>query len=66
MEIVSLFNKGLTELEQNLTLEKRGNAEVNVVLRSDEAAAYGTIVRVMDAVKKAGIMKVSIAADSNR
>lgn len=65
MEIVSLFNKGLTELEQNLTLEKRGNAEVNVVLRSDEAAAYGTIVRVMD-VKKAGIMKVSIAADSNR
>lgn len=56
----------LNELEQNLTLEKRGKEEVTVVVKGDEAASYGTIVKVMDAVKKAGIMKVSLAAGSNR
>lgn len=54
----------LNELEKNLTLEKRSNEDVSVVLRGDEAASYGKIVSVMDTVKKTGIIKVSIATDS--
>lgn len=54
----------LNELDKKLTLEKRSNEDVSVVLRGDEAASYGKIVSVMDTVKKTGIVKVSIATDS--
>lgn len=53
----------LNELEKKLILEKRGNEEVSVILRGDEASSYGKIVRVMDTVKKVGIVKVSIATE---
>lgn len=53
----------LNELEKKLMLEKRGNEEVSVILRGDEASSYGKIVRVMDTVKKVGIVKVSIATE---
>lgn len=54
----------LTQLEKSLISEKSSNEEIGVILKGDEAASYGKIVSVMDTVKKAGIMKVSIATDS--
>jgi len=39
------------------------NPEGSVIIQSDEAAATGTLVDVMDQVRMAGIEAIAIAAD---
>ena len=38
--------------------------DISVILRGDAAASYGTVVQVMDVVKRLGIEKVYIATDT--
>lgn len=47
------------ELMNALKIEVLKNPEAQLAIRSDEAAPFGRIVRVMDAAKEAGIKKVS-------
>lgn len=42
-------------------LQKRENAFV--VLRADRSAEHGVVIAVMDALKQAGVQKISIAAE---
>jgi biopolymer transport protein TolR len=51
------------EMESRLRLAKLRNAEVSVFLRADRDVPYGTVVLVMDAVKKAGIEKLGMVTD---
>jgi biopolymer transport protein ExbD len=40
---------------------KKKDEEVRVVLRADEAVEHGEVVRVLDVLKKAGLIKVAFA-----
>jgi biopolymer transport protein TolR len=51
------------QLEGRLRLAKLRNAEVSVFLRADRDVPYGTVVLVMDSVKKAGIEKLGMVTD---
>lgn len=50
-------------LESKLRAVKQRNAEVSVYLRADRDVAYGTVVQVMDGVKRAGIEKLGMVTD---
>ena len=50
-------------LEAKLRSVKQRNAEVSVYLRADRDVAYGTVVQVMDGVKRAGIEKLGMVTD---
>lgn len=50
-------------LESKLRSVKQRNAEVSVYLRADRDVAYGTVVQVMDEVKRAGIEKLGMVTD---
>jgi biopolymer transport protein TolR len=50
-------------LESKLRLVKQRNADVSVYLRADRDVAYGTVVQVMDGVKRAGIEKLGMVTD---
>lgn len=50
-------------LESKLRSVKQRNAEVSVYLRADRDVAYGTVVQVMDGVKRAGIEKLGMVTD---
>jgi len=50
-------------LESKLKAAKQRNADVSVYLRADRDVAYGTVVQVMDGVKRAGIEKLGMVTD---
>lgn len=54
---------GLAQLDERLKTAKRRNAEVSVFLRADRDVPYGTVIQVMDGVKKAGIEKLGMVTD---
>ncbi len=54
----------LAGLAERLQQDAARGEDISVILRGDEAAAYGKIVQVMDLVKNLGISKVYIATDS--
>ncbi len=54
---------GLAQLEGRLRAAKQRNSEVSVFLRADRDVPYGTVVQVMDGVKKAGIEKLGMVTD---
>jgi biopolymer transport protein TolR len=51
------------QLETRLRAVKSRNAEVSVYLRADRDVPYGTVVQVMDGVKRAGIEKLGMVTD---
>ena len=53
----------LEQLEFKLKQAKRNNADVAIYLRADQAVPYGTVVRVMDEIKRAGIEKLGMVTD---
>jgi biopolymer transport protein TolR len=54
---------GLAQLEDRLRAVRQRNAEVSVFLRADRDVPYGTVIQVMDGVKKAGIEKLGMVTD---
>jgi biopolymer transport protein TolR len=54
---------GLAQLEGRLRAAKQRNTEVSVFLRADRDVPYGTVIQVMDGVKKAGIEKLGMVTD---
>lgn len=60
------LDKDLLSLEQlgfKLKQAKQHNADVSIYLRADRAVPYGTVVQVMDEVKRAGIEKLGMVTD---
>jgi biopolymer transport protein TolR len=53
----------LDQLEFKLKQAKRNNADISIYLRADRAVPYGTVVQVMDEVKRAGIEKLGMVTD---
>jgi len=53
----------LEQLEFKLKQAKQHNADVSIYLRADQAVPYGTVVRVMDQIKRAGIEKLGMVTD---
>jgi biopolymer transport protein TolR len=53
----------LIELQSRLASLHQANAEVSVFLRADREVPYGTVVQVMDSIKKAGIDKLGMVTD---
>lgn len=53
------------QVEQKLKELKHRNAEMSVYLRADRDVPYGTVVQVMDGVKRAGIEKLGMVTDSS-
>jgi biopolymer transport protein TolR len=51
------------QLEPRLRALRARNAEVSVYLRADRDVPYGTVVQVMDEVKRAGIEKLGMVTD---
>ncbi|HEY3198393.1 MAG TPA: biopolymer transporter ExbD [Nitrospirales bacterium] len=53
----------LIELQPRLHSLRSGNPQVSVFLRADRDVPYGTVVQVMDSIKKAGIEKLGMVTD---
>ena len=53
----------LARLEGILVGLRQRNAKAAVFLRADEGVAYGVVVKVMDAVKKAGIERLGMVTE---
>lgn len=53
----------LAQLLQKMDALHRKNPDVSVFLRADQDVPYGTVVQVMDSVKKAGIVKLGMVTD---
>jgi len=53
----------LEQLEFKLKQAKQHNSDVSIYLRADRAVPYGTVVRVMDEIKRAGIEKLGMVTD---
>jgi biopolymer transport protein TolR len=53
----------VVQLERRLRSAKEQNADVSVFLRADREVPYGTVVQVMDGVKKAGIEKMGMVTE---
>jgi biopolymer transport protein TolR len=51
------------QVEGKLRAAKERNPEVSVYLRADKDVPYGTVVQVMDGVKRAGIEKLGMVTD---
>lgn len=51
------------QLELELRARKDRNASVAVYLRADREVPYGTVVQVMDTVKRAGVERLGIVTD---
>ena len=54
----------LRDLTARLTEDVAHGEDISVILRGAAAASYGTVVQVMDVVKRLGIEKVYIATDT--
>ena len=50
-------------LQRRLEELRHKNPEVAVFLRADQAVPYGTVVEVMDSIKRAGIEKLGMVTD---
>ncbi|MBI4402337.1 MAG: biopolymer transporter ExbD [Nitrospirae bacterium] len=53
----------VAQLELKLRALKERNADVSVYLRADRSIPYGTVVQVMDGVKRSGIEKLGMVTD---
>jgi biopolymer transport protein TolR len=53
----------LARLERALDGLRQRNTKAAVFLRADEGVAYGVVVKVMDAVKKAGIERLGMVTE---
>ena len=53
----------LIQVQPRLHDLRAGNPEVSVFLRADRDVPYGTVVQVMDSIKKAGIEKLGMVTD---
>ena len=53
----------LIQLQPRLHSLRSSNPEVSVFLRADRDVPYGTVVQVMDSIKKAGIEKLGMVTD---
>lgn len=53
----------LIQLQSRLAALRQANTEVSVFLRADRDVPYGTVVQVMDSIKKAGIDKLGMVTD---
>ncbi|MGH7231868.1 MAG: ExbD/TolR family protein [Nitrospiraceae bacterium] len=53
----------VAELERRLRALKQDNADVSVYLRADRDVPYGTVIQVMDGVKRSGIEKLGMVTD---
>ena len=53
----------LAKLQQKMDALRHKNPEVAVFLRADQDVPYGTVVQVMDSIKKAGIVKLGMVTD---
>ncbi|MGH7235321.1 MAG: ExbD/TolR family protein [Nitrospiraceae bacterium] len=51
------------QMEFKLRSAKQRNADVAVYLRADREVPYGTVVQVMDGVKRSGIEKLGMVTD---
>jgi biopolymer transport protein TolR len=51
------------QLQPRLRALRLGNPDVSVFLRADRDVPYGTVVQVMDSIKKAGIDKLGMVTD---
>ncbi len=54
----------LPDLQSRLISAKEKSEKVTVVLRGDVDSSYGDVVTVMDAIRHAGIDRISIATES--
>ncbi len=54
---------GLARLEERLLLLKGASPDVSLYLRADRDVPYGTVVHVMDLIKRAGIVKLGIVTE---
>lgn len=54
---------GLARLEEKLRVLKGSAPEVSLYLRADRDVPYGTVVQVMDMIKRAGIDKLGIVTE---
>lgn len=54
----------LIDLQSRLISAKEKSEKVTVVLRGDVDSSYGDVVTVMDAIRHAGIDRISIATES--
>lgn len=54
---------GLARLEERLRQLKGASPEVSLYLRADRDVPYGTVVHVMDLIKRAGIVKLGIVTE---
>ncbi len=55
---------GAAQLEGKLRGMKLHNPEVGIYLRADRTVPYGSVVQVMDSVKRAGIEKLGMVTDA--
>jgi biopolymer transport protein TolR len=55
---------GVMQLVPRLRAIKDRNPEVAIYLRADRDVPYGTVIEVMDGVKRAGIEKLGMVTDS--
>jgi len=53
----------LIQLQPRLHTLRSSNPEVSVFLRADRDVPYGTVVQVMDSIKKAGIEKLGMVTE---
>ena len=53
----------LIQLQPRLHSLRSSNPEVSVFLRADRDVPYGTVVQVMDSIKKAGIEKLGMVTE---
>lgn len=51
------------QLERKLRAMKEQSSDVSIFLRADQEVPYGTVVEVMDSIKKAGIEKLGMVTD---
>jgi len=54
---------GLARLESRLRDLKGASPDVSLYLRADRDVPYGTVVHVMDLIKRAGIVKLGIVTE---
>ena len=53
----------IVQLERKLRALKDQRSEVSIFLRADREVPYGTVVQVMDSIKKAGIEKLGMVTE---
>lgn len=54
---------GMAQLEERLRVLKGNSPDISLYLRADRDVPYGTVVHVMDLIKRAGIVKLGIVTE---